>query len=297
MPRSGRRVDVSTETLRIFVVVVESGSFADAAELLGISQSTIIVHMKRLEAQVGGQIFEDSRGEKLPTARGKVALALAQNVLDANDQILSFGGRSNGAQRPRIGMTTNYAEYLLASLEEKGILHQVQITTNYSAGLARSLVDGDLDIACIANAPAELGEPSFTWVEDFVWVCSKAFALKHGRPIPLVACGGILGDHMMGALEKSKMDFSTVFSSPDHHARLMATAAGLGITVLPLRHVREPLTVAKFSLPPIAPLRMDILVRKTIEPAEVANLMVILKALAPPNVRPRQMGTTAAPSA
>jgi hypothetical protein len=42
---------------------------------------------------------------------------------------------------------------------------------------------------------------------------------------------------------------------------------------------------------------MDVLVRKTIEPAEVANLMVILKALAPPNVRPRQMGTTAAPSA
>jgi hypothetical protein len=66
----------------------------------------------------------------------------------------------------------------------------------------------------------------------------------------------------------------------------MATAAGMGLTALPERHIGEPLTIAKhIALPAMATLRMDVLVRAGIEPPKIARLMGLLKALAPANFR------------
>jgi DNA-binding transcriptional LysR family regulator len=285
MRRPDDHSSIPTDLLRSVVVVAEAGSFSKAAKALGLSRSSLAAQMKRLQKLTAGPIFETGPNGRLNvTSRGQVVIALAQRVLDANDQMLALGGHIEPAQRLRVGVTTNYAEYLLASLGNSG--SQYRLTTGYSSELAHLLSVGDLDIACLANAPAELGRPSFSWIEEFAWVCSRAFALQAGHPIPLVACEGILGDQMINALEGSGVPFTVVFSSADHNARVMATAAGMGVMALPARHVRDPLMITKEAhLPAMRALKMDVLVRQGIEPQKISHVIELMKALAPADFR------------
>jgi DNA-binding transcriptional LysR family regulator len=277
-------INIPTEIMRTVVAVADVGDRKKASELLGLSRQRVSAHLKRLDKIAGGSVFETTPGDgKLaPTSRGKVVIALARRLLASNDEILAL----RDDQRLRVGLTTNYAEYLLSQLTKEDILSSIQIITGYSAELAHLLANGSLDIACLANAPNNLGEPSFSWTERFAWVCNKDFAPRPGELLPLVACGGVLGETMFNALERANMPFSVTFSSSDHNARVMATAAGMGLTALPERHVRKPLIVAKhLPLPSMGTLRMDVLVRPGIEPSKIAQLMGFLKALAPANFR------------
>jgi DNA-binding transcriptional LysR family regulator len=287
MSRLGQQINIPTELLRSAVAVAEEGSYAKAAERLGLSQPAVSSQIKRLQKFVGSPVFERTSSGKLAlTSKGKVVVALARKLLESSERILAFGRGVDDPQRLRVGLTTNYAEYLLSSLTGNEIAYQIQITTGYSAELAHILRTGDLDIACLADAPPDLGEPSFSWIEEFAWVCSRSFVFEPDRPIPLVACEGVLGDQMIGALERAGLAFTVAFSSADHNARVMATSAGMGLMSLPRRHVREPMIVAtKFSLPPMSRVRMDVMVRPGIEPAKIAPLMKLLKALAPANFR------------
>jgi DNA-binding transcriptional LysR family regulator len=263
--------------------VADAGDGQRAAAFLGISRQRVNAHLKRLDHIAGGRVFEKTMDGKLAlTSRGKVVVALARKWLASNDEILAL----KDDQRLRVGLTTNYAEYLLSQLTRQDIESGTKIITGYSAELAHLLANDGLDIACLANAPTNLGEPSFSWIETFSWVCNKKFEHRVGDLLPLVACGGILGETMFNALERADVPFSVTFSSADHNARVMATAAGMGLTALPERHVRKPLVVAKhIALPAMATLRMDVLVRPGIEPPKIARLMGFLKALAPTNFR------------
>jgi hypothetical protein len=51
----------------------------------------------------------------------------------------------------------------------------------------------------------------------------------------VVAYEGVLGERMIRALEGAGLLFSIAFSSADHGARIMATAAGMGIMGMPAR--------------------------------------------------------------
>jgi DNA-binding transcriptional LysR family regulator len=49
----GRLSDIDFRLLRIFVAVVESGSFSIAATRLNVSESTVSSHMSDLERRLG----------------------------------------------------------------------------------------------------------------------------------------------------------------------------------------------------------------------------------------------------
>jgi DNA-binding transcriptional LysR family regulator len=53
---------VTLRGLEIFVAVVDAGGFGSAAVALGISQPSVSVHMRELEAKLNGPLFERQRG-------------------------------------------------------------------------------------------------------------------------------------------------------------------------------------------------------------------------------------------
>lgn len=68
--------------LRIFMAVVQEGSFRGAAERLYITQSAISQHIKDLETALGRQLFERGwRGVTL-TAHGELLQGYAQRIFD-----------------------------------------------------------------------------------------------------------------------------------------------------------------------------------------------------------------------
>ncbi|MBN8965727.1 MAG: hypothetical protein J0H89_10205 [Rhizobiales bacterium] len=152
-----------------------------------------------------------------------------------------------------------------------------------STELAKAMVDGYLDVACLLNPGDDVGERVVDWEEKFVWVRCRSFTLSPGAPIPVVPWSGVLADGpVIQALEKAGLNYTVVFASNDYHARLAAVAAGIGLTSVPERYVGNEMVVAQdFYLPPLEPIRAGIRVRKGLRSGKIDQATDILKALAP----------------
>ncbi len=286
MHRRYQYINIPTEIVRTVVAISELGSFSKAGAKLGLSQPAISAQMKRLQILVGGNIFEKSGNGVLLTPKGKLILTHAKKLLDANDQILSIGGAENDAQPVRLGLSAAFIDQFLANLPKVKLAGQMSIVCDHSAELAKAFADGYLDIGCLAmlDPPVDLGEVIFAWEEEAVWMRSRDFVLGHGSPIPLIGWPGSPQDaSMTSAIEKAGLAYRFVLTSPDHHVRVAAAAAGIGIMSLPLRQLVSPLVVAKeYYLPKLKPLRAVIVVRENFDPGGVTGLVDALKALASP---------------
>jgi DNA-binding transcriptional LysR family regulator len=286
MHRRYQYINIPTEIVRTVVAISELGSFSKAGAKLGLSQPAISAQMKRLQILVGGDIFEKSGGGIVLSPKGKLILTHAKKLLDANDQILSIGGAENDAQPVRLGLSAAFIDQFLDNWPNVKLVSQVSIVCDHSAELAKAFADGYLDVGCLAmpDPPVDLGEVIFSWEEEVVWMRSRDFVLGHGSPIPLIGWPGSPQDaSMMNAIEKAGLAYRFVLTSPDHHVRIAAVAAGIGIMGLPLRQLVPPLLVAReYYLPKLKPVRAVILVRETFDPGKITSLIEALKALASP---------------
>ena len=113
MHRRYQNINIPTEIIRTLVAVSELGSFSKTAERLGLSQPAISAQVKRLQILVGGDIFEKTAGGVAFTAKGKLILASAKKLLEANDQILSIGGATEELQPLRLGVSTTFVDQFL----------------------------------------------------------------------------------------------------------------------------------------------------------------------------------------
>ena len=70
--------------IRAFLLVVESGSFTEAARRLGLSQPAVSAQVAALEAAVGAPLLERGRQLRL-TPVGESFLGYARRIQDAYD--------------------------------------------------------------------------------------------------------------------------------------------------------------------------------------------------------------------
>ena len=69
-----------------FITVIETGGFHDAARRLGISQSTVSQHIRKLELDLGVSLAQRERGEIAPTGSGAVFLPYARRLLAGSER-------------------------------------------------------------------------------------------------------------------------------------------------------------------------------------------------------------------
>jgi DNA-binding transcriptional LysR family regulator len=99
---------ITFRQLEIFLAVVEAGSFREAAERFGISQSSVSNHVSALESMLGARLFARQRGMLAsPTERGVLAYKEAKILVDRFNQFLVFFSRSGRAEKQiKIGAHT-----------------------------------------------------------------------------------------------------------------------------------------------------------------------------------------------
>ena len=108
----GRRyqeTNVPIEVMRTAVEIAQQGSYTKAAETLQLGQPAVSAQIKRLQALVGGPIFERKVNGLQPTAKGALVIAQARRILESNDQILSLGGTIKDRRPIRLGLSSLYA--------------------------------------------------------------------------------------------------------------------------------------------------------------------------------------------
>jgi DNA-binding transcriptional LysR family regulator len=72
--------------IKFFMVVAEEGHFGRAAERMYIAQPALSQHVRRLERELGAQLFDGSTREVRLTPAGEAFLEVARRVMRRADQ-------------------------------------------------------------------------------------------------------------------------------------------------------------------------------------------------------------------
>ncbi|WP_413759633.1 LysR substrate-binding domain-containing protein [Streptomyces sp. MMBL 11-3] len=220
--------------LRTFLAVAQTLSFTQAARRLGLRQSTVSQHVRRLEAAAGRQLFtRDTHSVEL-TEDGEAMLGFARRILEAHEQAASFfrGTRLRG--RLRFGASEDFVLTRLSEVLE-GFRHDhpevdLELTVELSGTLHEHLADGRLDLVLAKRRPGDpRGEP--VRHDRMVWIGAERLRLDPDRPVPLIVYPppGISRALALEALERQGRSWRIACTSGSLNGLIAAARAGLGV--------------------------------------------------------------------
>lgn len=262
--------------LRYVVAVARERHFGRAAESCFVSQPTLSVAVKKLERELGVNLFERGSNEVSVTPIGAQIVAQAQRVLAeaASIRELALQGRDQLAGPLRIGAIYTVGPYLLPHLvpvlAHRASRMPLVIEENFTATLLEKLKSAELDVIIIS---LPLDEPGIVtcplYHEPFVVLLPAAHPLgQHAfvesrdlkrENVLLLGSGHCFRDQVVQACPEcisSRAGDGGVQRSLEGGSletiRYMV-AGGLGVTVLPCsaagadRFAERLLTIRRFA--------------------------------------------------
>jgi DNA-binding transcriptional LysR family regulator len=276
-----RHHNIPIEIVRTVVAISETGSLTKAAEQLGLSQPAVSSQIKRLEQIVGGSLFSKTPNGSSSTELGKLVLAQARKIIEANDQVLALGGTDPSAGRLRLGLSSLMTRKFMAD-QSLNDLNDVQIHAGPSQEIITSLTEGHTDIACFYGR-GDLDQDIASLVVDesedrLVWIRSKSFVLSPGAPIPIVTWTN--DDWMINTLSRHGLSYRIAFSSQDYDSKRSAVEAGIGLSAVPSHMIPPGLVWAKeYYLPELPTIKALLCIRSGLTSPRVLDIKNQLSSL------------------
>jgi len=287
--------------LRTFVAVAEAGSFTRAARAAAVSQPALSVQLGKLEAELGGRLFERGRRGARLTTLGEALLPRAQAALDQLERGRQELRELTGLTRGRVTLgcpPTTGAHVLPPVLVRFRARHpgvQVLLREESSPALADHLERGDVDLAILDDAglrPDLAAERLFQ--EDLLLALPPRHPLARARqltlarvaeePVILMKPGHGFRQIALAAFQQAGVRPQIVFESGGIETVQTLVAAGLGISLVPRMVVRRDGGPAYVPLAPPRPSRTLYVAwrpRAALGPAARALRDVVMERLRP----------------
>lgn len=158
--------------LEYFVAVAEERSFTRAAERVHISQSGVSAQIRRLERELGAELFDRSARVATLTVAGKAALEHARAALAAAGAAGRAVGEVTGLVRGRltagmvVGCTVTPLFEALAAFHRAHPGVEISLLEDGSDRLAEGVRTGALDLALAGTAALPEGLETLTVVSE-----------------------------------------------------------------------------------------------------------------------------------
>ena len=294
--------------LRYLVALAESGHFRKAAEQCNVSQPTLSIAIKKLEAELGVCLFERARHKVATTPTGELIVEQARTVLreTQNLRLLAEQGKDPMGSMLSVGAIYTVGPYLFPRLV--GHLQQLApnmplfIEESYTASLRVKLSNGELDAIFVALPFTETDIVTRTlFDESFVVLLPQDHPLTENSHINasslaehqvlLMGEGHCFRDQVLEAcpglqraIREKYAKGHTVVEGGSLETLKHMVASGLGITVLPESAANEAtygnnaLAVRPFESP--APCRSIALAWRVSYPRPEA-IDILIDALRP----------------
>ena len=238
--------------LQYVLAVAEHGHFSRAAEACAVSQPTLSGQIRKLEDELGLQLFERDGRRVRSSPAAEAVIACARRAVAAADDLVrtAHAGRDPLRGTLRIGIISTLAPYLLPHLlpaaQERFPAMPLAITEGLTERLVAGLHAGDLDAAIVATDHTGDGLASLALFDEPLWVlvsgghplaARAAIAPDDIDPAELLLLtdGHCLRDQ---ALTLCTQAFDSRRGKSDVRATSLETlrnlvGAGYGVTVLP----------------------------------------------------------------
>ncbi|WP_236788747.1 LysR family transcriptional regulator [Amycolatopsis sp. GM8] len=222
--------------LKTFLVVAETRSFTRAAQRLGLRQSTVSQHIRKLEQASTQQLFvRDTHSVEL-TPDGEAMLGFASNVIDTIDRAMSYFTGTELRGRVRFGASEDFVAgplpEILGEFRRSHPQVDLELTVALSGVLHEQLRAGELDLVlCKRQAGGDAA--GALWTEPLVWAGRPGIELDPGDPVPLIAYPppSITRARALEALQRNGKHSRIVCTSGSLNGLRAAALAGLGVVV------------------------------------------------------------------
>ena len=253
--------------LRYIVAVARERHFGHAAEACFVSQPTLSVAVKKLEEELGVQLFERGPGEVTVTPPGQKIVEQAQRVLEEASRIkdLAAAGRDPLAGPLRLGAIYTIGPYLLPKLipilRRVAPAMQLHIQENFTHRLGDALKSGEVDVILIALPFVEPGiqtralydEPFFVAVpKGHAWEGRKRITADEltRESLLLLGEGHCLRDQV---LEFCNAPRTRAIEGGSLETIRQMVAGGVGVTVLPATAINPNVADPLIRILPLRP--------------------------------------------
>lgn len=253
--------------LRYIVAVARERHFGHAAEACFVSQPTLSVAVKKLEEELGVQLFERGPGEVTVTPPGQKIVEQAQRVLEEASRIkdLAAAGRDPLAGPLRLGAIYTIGPYLLPKLipilRRAAPAMQLHIQENFTHRLGDALKSGEVDVILIALPFVESGiETRALYDEPFFVAVPKGHPWEERKRITadeltresllLLGEGHCLRDQV---LEFCNAPRTRAIEGGSLETIRQMVASGVGVTVLPATAINPNVADPLIRILPLRP--------------------------------------------
>ena len=158
--------------LEFFLQVIAEGSFSKAADAVGRTQPAVSIAVRRLEEEVGAQLFDRSQKTPTLTEAGAVIQDYARRILALRDQARGAVSELRTLRRGlvRVGANESTSLYLLPQIilafRERHPEVKVEIYRHVSEHLPREVLARNVDFAVLAFEPVDRDLESFCVLRD-----------------------------------------------------------------------------------------------------------------------------------
>jgi DNA-binding transcriptional LysR family regulator len=244
--------------LRCLVAVARHGSFTKAGEELHLAQSAISQHVRRLEQELGVDVFRRSSRSVDLTPEGRLVLAYAQRVLSEVEGMHAELEEMTGLLRGEVrigGMYPTGVYDLPAVLADFRAQHSgvsIHMFEGTQDGLLDMLRTDDLDCVFTAVDPDRIGNEfaaTLLWEDEFVVAMPLDHPLSARDHVTLEELAGedliayrensalrLRLEHKMG---EQGLEPRNAFVCTEMAAVRTLASKGLGVTVIPRSAAEE----------------------------------------------------------
>ncbi|MGW2594457.1 LysR family transcriptional regulator [Streptomyces sp. NPDC001515] len=237
--------------LRTFLAVAQTLSFTAAARRLGVRQSTVSQHVRRLEDASGRQLFARDTHRVELTVDGEAMLGFARTILEAHERAAAFFAGTRPRGRLRFGASEDFVQTrlpeILRSFRHEHPEVDLELTVELSGTLHRRLEAGRLDLVLAKRRSGDThGE--LVRRDALVWIGSPGLRIDPERPVPLVLYPppGITRARALEVLERAGRSWRVACTSGSLSGLTAAAHAGLGV----MAHSRGLIPPGLVPLPP-----------------------------------------------
>jgi DNA-binding transcriptional LysR family regulator len=238
--------------LRSFVAVARALSFTRAAAELGVRQSTVSQHVRKLEAVAGRPLLVRDTHTVALTTEGEAMLEFARTILDTGERALAHFGGAQVRGRLRFGVSEDLVltrlPTILAEFRRRHPQVDLELTVGLSENLEQMVDHGEIDLLFAKRSPGRTGGTP-VWRDRFVWVGGPDLAhLGPEDAVPLVSYPppSLSRAAARAALEEHGRPWRMACTSGSLSGLRAAALAGLGVVA----HAETLIPAGLVPIPP-----------------------------------------------
>ncbi|MEV8564885.1 LysR substrate-binding domain-containing protein [Streptomyces sp. NPDC051322] len=220
--------------LRTFLTVSQTLSFTQAAQRLGLRQSTVSQHVRRLEGATGRTLFSRDTHSVELTEDGEAMLGFARTILGAHERAAAFFAGSRPRGRLRFGASEDFVLTRLPEILESFRTDHPEVDLELTVGLSgilhEQLAAGGLDLV-LAKRRNTRSHGELVWRSTLVWIGAPRLHIDPQRPLPLILFPppGITRARALDVLERHGRSWRIACTSTSLSGLIAAARAGLGV--------------------------------------------------------------------